>query len=122
MTVPRGHVYNMEERIFRREVKSTNVNRLLTGVRPLVYLEILRPGEYFTASWKHAGERFLPRVHPYVIDELVLGLEGPAVTRAALPIARVRRALGSAHVFDRDVRHDILEAAEALVASPSRSG
>lgn len=74
----------------------------------LVYLEILRPGEDLSASRERTGEGFLSGVHPYVIDELVLGLEGPAVARAALPEARVRRALGSAHVLDGKVRDDVV--------------
>lgn len=85
-------------------------------MRPLVYLEVLRPGEDFAARRVRARERLLARVHPYVIDELVLGLEGPAVTRAALPVARVRRALGSAHVIHREMRHDVVEGVEGLAA------
>lgn len=88
----------------------------LTGMRPLVDLEILGPGEDFAAAGERAGEGFLAGVHPYVIDELVLGLEGPAVTRTSLPEARVRGALGTAHVLDREVRHDIVEGVEEFAA------
>lgn len=70
-------------------------------MRPLVDLEVLGPGEHLAAAGERAGERFLAGVHPDVIDELVLGLEGPAVTRASLPEARVRGALRSAHVLHR---------------------
>lgn len=91
-------------------------------MRSLVDLEVLGPGENFAASRKRTGEGFLAGVHPYVIDELVLGLEGPAVTRTSLPEARVRRALGPAHVFDREVRHDIVEGVEKFAAQlPSGS-
>lgn len=84
----------------------------LTSVCPLVDFQILGPGEDFAAAGERAGEWFLTGVHPYVIDELVLGLEGPAVTRTALPETRVRRALGTAHVLHREVRHDIVEGVE----------
>lgn len=85
-------------------------------MRSLVYLQIFGPGEDLSTGCKGAGKRFLTRVHPYVIDEFVLGLEGPTFSRAALPVARVRRTLGSAHVLHRDVRHDVLETVEELVA------
>lgn len=91
-------------------------------MRPLVDLEVLGPGEHLAAAGKRTGEGFLAGVHPDVIDELVLGLEGPAVTRASLPKARVRGALGSAHVLHRQVRHDIVEGVEELAAQlPSGS-
>lgn len=83
---------------------------------PLVYLEILRPGEDLATSIVRTREGFLAGVYPYVIDELVLGLEGPTVTRAALPVTRVRCALGSAHMFYREVRHDVLKVIEGLAA------
>jgi len=70
-------------------------------VRPLVYLEVLRPGENFATARKRASERFLAGVHSYMIDEFILGFEGPTVPRTTLPEAGVRRALGSTYVFHR---------------------
>lgn len=71
---------------------------LLPGVRPLVYLEILRSGKDLAAAGEQTGKGFFPGVHPYMIDELILGLEGFAVARTTLPVARVRCAFGSTHV------------------------
>lgn len=83
-------------------------------MRSLVYLEILRPGEDFAAIGKWTRERFLSGVHSYVIHEFVLGLEGLTVTRATLPEARVRCALGSAHVVHCQVRHNVVKVIEDL--------
>lgn len=92
-------------------------------MRPLVNFQVLGSREDFAAAGERAGERFLAGMHPYVIDELVLGLEGPAVTRAPLPEARVRGALGTAHVLHREVRHDIVEGVEEFAAElPSGTG
>lgn len=98
------------------------MRKLLTGMCPLMDLQVLRPREDFPAARKRAWKGFLSRVHPYVIDELVLGLERPAVTRTSLPETRVRGALGSAHVLHCKVRHDIVEGVEEFSAQfPSGS-
>jgi len=89
---------------------------ILTSVRSLVYLEILRPGEDFVAILKWTRERFLPGVHSYMIHEFILGLEGLTVTRATLPEARVRCALGSTHVFHCQMRYDVGKSVENLPA------
>lgn len=95
----------------------------LTGVRPLVNFQVLGSREDFAAAGERAGEGFLAGMHPYVIDELVLGLEGPAVTRASLPEARVRGALGTAHVLHGEVCHDVVEGVEEFAAKlPSGTG
>lgn len=92
-------------------------------MRPLVNFQVLGSREDFAASGERAGEGFLAGVHPYVIDELVLGLEGPAVTRASLPEARVRGALGTAHVLHGEMRHDVVEGVEEFAAKlPSGTG
>lgn len=85
-------------------------------MRPLVYLKVFGPREDFTTSCKRAREGFLSGVYPYVIDELVLGLKGPTVTRATLPEAGVRCALGPAHVFYRKMRHYLLKRSEDFSA------
>lgn len=72
---------------------------LLAGVRPLVYFEILRSGKDLAATWMYTREGFFAGMHPYMIDELVLGLEGFAVARTTLPEARVRCTFGTAHVI-----------------------
>lgn len=68
---------------------------------PFVYLEVFGAREDFPATRERAGEGLFASVHANVIHELVLRFEGPAVARAALPEARVRRALGSTDVFHR---------------------
>lgn len=85
-----------------------------------MYFEILRPGEHLAASLERARERFLASVHPDVVDQLILGLERPALAFASIPEACVRRALRPADVFDRDVRHDILHGAEHLATRAHR--
>lgn len=44
---------------------------------PFVYLEVLRAGEDLAAAGEGTGEGLLARVYSDVIDQLVLGLEGP---------------------------------------------
>lgn len=83
---------------------------------PFVYLKILTPGEHLSAPGKRARERFLPSVHPDVVHQLVLGLEGPPVPRAILPKTRVRRALRPSDVFHRQMGHDLVHAGEVLPA------
>lgn len=85
-----------------------------------VYFEILGPGEHFATTLKRARERFLAGVHPDVVDQLVLGLERPALTLTTVPEARVRRALGPTDVLDGNVRHDVLHGAEHLAARAHR--
>lgn len=87
---------------------------------PLVDLEILRPGEDLAAAGVRARKWFLAGVHAYVVDELVLGFEGFALSSAALPQAGVRRELGPTHVLDRQVRHDVVHALEELTADLPR--
>lgn len=78
---------------------SNNNKKLLTGVRSLVDLKILRPREYLSAAGKRAWEWFLAGVHPYVVDKFVFGLERSTVPRASLPEARVRGALRATHML-----------------------
>lgn len=85
-------------------------------MRPLVYLEVLGPGEHFAAPWERAGERLLARVHTDMIHKFVLGLEGPTVPGTALPEAGVRRALGPADVLHSQVGHDLVHRRERLAA------
>jgi hypothetical protein len=89
-------------------------------VRSLVNFEVLTSGEHFSAAGKGTGEWFLAGVHADVVDEFVLGLEGSAVARAAVPEAGVRGALGAADVFHRDVRDDFVHGAEHLGAHFAR--
>lgn len=86
-------------------------------MRPLVYLEVLRPGEDFAAAGEGAGERLLAGVDPDVVDQLVLRLEGPAGPGAALPEAGVRRALGPPDVVHRQVGDDLVHGAVHLTAA-----
>lgn len=86
----------------------------------LVYFEVLGTGEHLAASLERARERFLAGVHPDVVDQLVFGLERPALALAPEPKARVGRALGPADVLDRDMRHDVLHGAEHLATRAQR--
>ena len=47
---------------------------------PFVDLEVLGAREHLAAAGERAGERLLARVHPDVVDQLVLGLEAAAVS------------------------------------------
>lgn len=85
-----------------------------------MYFEIFGPGEHLAASLERARERFLTRVHPDMIDQLVLGLKRPAFALASVPETRVRRALRPADMLDCDVRHDVLHGAEHLAARAHR--
>lgn len=84
---------------------------------PLVDLEVLRSGEDLAAAGERAGEGFLAGVYSDVIDEFVLGLEGPARARAALPEAGVRGALGSTDMVHSQVSDDLLHGPVHLAAS-----
>ena len=89
-------------------------------MRPLVDLEVLGAREHLAAAGKGAREGLLSRVHPDVVHQLVLGLEGSPVARARGPEARVRRALGATDVFHCEVRHDLVHAVEELAALLAR--
>lgn len=95
--------------------------RLLACVRSFVDLEVLGAREDLPAAWEGAGKGFLTRMHAYVVDQLILGLEGPTVPCTVLPEARVVRALGSPHVLHRQVRHDFVHGREALGAGLPRA-
>jgi len=88
----------------------------LTSMRPLMYLQVLTPREHLAAPGERARERLLPGMHPHVVHQLVLGLEGSAVPRTSLPVARVVRLLRPTHVLHGDVRHDLVHGREDLVA------
>ena len=80
----------------------------LTSVRPLVDFEVLRSGKHLPAAGEGAGEGLLPGVDPDVVHQLVLGLEGPAFSCAAVPEAGVVGDLWSSYVFHRDMRHNFM--------------
>ncbi len=54
-----------------------------------VDLEIFRSGKNFPAPGKWTRERLLSGVDPNVVDQLVLGLEGPQLAGAVFPEAGV---------------------------------
>lgn len=95
---------------------SRTLRAVLTGMGSLVDLEVLGTGKHFAAGRKRAGERLFSGVHPDVIDQLVLGLEGPPVAGATEPEAGVGCALGAADVVHRQVGHNLLHRVEHLVA------
>lgn len=66
-----------------------------------VDFEILGSRKHFAACWKWTGKWFLPRMHPDVINQLVLGLERATIPWTPVPEARVRRTLRAAYVLHR---------------------
>lgn len=92
------------------------LKRLLTCVGPLVDLEILRAREDFPAAGKWAGERLLSRVNSYVIDQLVLRLEGFPLARTFLPKADMAALLRSPDVLYGDVVNQLVHGAESFRA------
>ena len=87
-----------------------------TCVNSLVDLEVFRPGKDLATSREGAGEWLLPGVHSDMIDQLVLGLEGPELPGAVLPEAGVVGDLWASHVLDGDVSDDLVQGSEDLVA------
>lgn len=85
-------------------------------MRPLVYLEVLGPGEHFAASGEGTRERLLARMNTNMIHEFVLRLEGPPVPGTALPEAGVRCALGPADVLYSQMGHDLVHRRECFSA------
>ena len=85
-------------------------------MRSFVDLEILAAREDFATSGEGTGKWFFSRVNPYVIDELVFGLEGSSLSGAVLPEAGVISLFGSSHVFHGQVRDDLVHRAECLAA------
>ena len=71
----------------------------------LVDFEVFRSCKDFAASGERARKRLLARVDPDVVDQLVLGLEGLALARTAVPKASMVGNLGSANVLHSDVGH-----------------
>ena len=63
-----------------------------------------------------AGEGFLPGVHPDMVDQLVLGLEGSALPRAVGPVAAVVGDLWAADVVHGEVGDDVVHAVVRLLA------
>ena len=63
-----------------------------------------------------AGEGFLPCVNSYMIDQLVLGLEGPPLPGAVGPVAAVVSDLGASHMINGEVGHDVVHRVVRLLA------
>lgn len=91
-------------------------------MRPLVDLEVLAAGEDLAAPGEGAGERLFPGVHPDVVHQLVLGLEGSATARTPVPETRVRRALRAPHVLHRQMGHYLVHGVERLATGLPRAG
>lgn len=85
-------------------------------MRPLVNLQVLRSRKQFSTSGEGARERFLPRVYPDVVDELVLCFEGEEVSAAVLPVAHILVGVEPCHMFVVDVTDDVLHDGELFVA------
>lgn len=91
-------------------------------MRAFVYLEILAARKDLATSGMGAGEGFLAGMDAYVIDQLVFGLEGSSITRAADPETGVCGALGSAHMLHGQMRHDLVHGVKDLVACLASTG
>ncbi len=109
-----------------------------TGVGAFVYLEVLGASEHFAAADEGTRERLLARVHAYVVDQLVLGLERLATAHTVVPVADVHvggccaaavRTVGAdvvvvgdeefggaTDMVERQVGDDLVHAVEELVA------
>ena len=85
-------------------------------------LQVLRSGKVLVTARKWAGERFLPGMNSHMVDQLVLGLERPQLSRAVFPEASVVGDLRTADVLNSDVSDYLVKAAENLVARLSRRG
>ena len=79
-------------------------------------LQVLRAGKHLSTAGKGTGEGLFTGVHPDVVHQLVLCLEGPAHPGATLPEAGVVRDLWPSHVLHCDVRHYLVHARERLAA------
>ena len=79
-------------------------------------LQVLGPREESVAALEGAHEGLLPRVDPQVVDQFVLRLERFALPAALLPVTGVVRLLGSPHVVDGEVGHDVVHRVEHLPA------
>lgn len=86
----------------------------------LVDFEVFAACEDFAAAGEGARKGLLPRVHPDVVDQLVLGFEGTSIPHAPLPVARVVGLLRPTHVLHRDVGDDLMHRVEDLVAGLPR--
>jgi len=80
-------------------------------------LQVFTARKHFSASVEETWKRFLSRVYPDVIDELVLGFERFELATAVLPKTRIIRLLRSAHVIDADVRHEMIHRCEDLITN-----
>lgn len=81
-----------------------------------VNFQVFRSGKYFPAAGEWARKGFFSCVNSNMIHQLVFRFEGSSVSRAALPKARVSRALGPPDVFHSEVRDDFVHAREQFVA------
>lgn len=81
-----------------------------------MYLEILAARKDLATPGMGAGERLLAGVDAYVVDQLVLGLEGAPVAGAADPETGVRGALRPAHMLHSEMRHNLVHGVKDLVA------
>lgn len=77
-------------------------------MRPFVYLKVLAPGEDLPTPRIGTGEGFFPGMHPNVVNQLVLGLEGLHESITALPVTSVVRLLWPANVVNSEVRDDLV--------------
>lgn len=90
-------------------------------MRSLVDFQVLRSGKHLSTALERTRKRFLARMHPDVIHQLVLGLERSAIPLASHPVARVLRTLRSANMFDRQMADDFGHRSEHLAAMFARA-
>ena len=93
----------------------------LTGVSPLVDLEIFGSGKNFATLRPVAGERFLSCVDPDMVYEFVFCFEWLSVPWTLQPKACMIIDLWSTDMFDCDVSHDLLHRREqSITGCPER--
>lgn len=96
------------------------LERFLTRVCALVYLEILTAGKHLATARMGAGKGLLAGMNAYVIDQLVLGLEGSSIPGATNPEAGMCGTFWSAHMLHGQMCDNLVHRVKDLVACFSR--
>ena len=65
-----------------------------TCMSSLVYFEIFRASKHFATAYERTRKGLLARMHAYMIDQLVFGLERFELARTILPVACVHGLIG----------------------------
>lgn len=93
------------------------LERLLSCMCSLVYLQVFRPCEDLSTAGEGAWKRLLPGVHPNVVHQFVFRLEWFALPGAILPETDVVGLLRSTDMLHGDVRDQLVHGAKSFVAT-----